>query len=111
MSAVLRYVEIASVRVSIQSQTMSQTASRRIGFFFFNIGHAYDHLFVLLFPTVVPGLEGEFDRPYGELPTLSFPGYSVCRRHAAGPMQSISWQAAFWLPGGSRPGEVALTEA
>jgi hypothetical protein len=90
---------------------MSSTASRRIGFFFLSIGHAYDHLFVLLFPTVVLGLEDEFDRPYCELPTLSFPGYSVCRRPAAGLMQSISWQAEFWLPSRSRPGEVALTEA
>ena len=54
---------------------MSLIASRGIGFFFLNFGHVYYHLFMMLFPTVVLGLEREFNRPYSELLPLSLPGF------------------------------------
>lgn len=44
-------------------------------FIFLNIGHAYDHLFMMLFPTVVLTLEVEFAQSYGELLALSIPGF------------------------------------
>ena len=42
---------------------------------FLNIGHAYDHLFMLLYATVVLALEDAFGMTYGELIALSFPGF------------------------------------
>lgn len=42
---------------------------------FLNVGHAYDHLFMLLYATVVLALEDVFDMNYGELIALSFPGF------------------------------------
>lgn len=42
---------------------------------FSSIGHTYSHLFMLLYPTVVLALEGEFDLSYGELLSLSLPGF------------------------------------
>jgi MFS family permease len=41
---------------------------------FANIGHTLTHLLMLLWPTVVLGLEGRFGLSYGELLWLSFPG-------------------------------------
>jgi len=38
-------------------------------------GHAYAHLFMLLYPTVVLALGPAFDRPYGELLALATPAY------------------------------------
>lgn len=42
---------------------------------FSNAGHAYIHMFMLLFPTVVLALEQEFRRPYGELLSLATAGF------------------------------------
>ncbi|NIR84651.1 MAG: MFS transporter [Gammaproteobacteria bacterium] len=36
-------------------------------FFFLNVGHALDHCFILIFPTVVLALENEWQLGYGEL--------------------------------------------
>ncbi|MBI4083891.1 MAG: MFS transporter, partial [Candidatus Lambdaproteobacteria bacterium] len=47
----------------------------RAHFLFLNVGHAYDHLFMLLFPTVVLSLEREFGRPYAELLPLATGGF------------------------------------
>jgi MFS family permease len=47
----------------------------RVRFLFLNLGHAYDHLFMLLFPTVVLALEVEWGRPYSELLPLSLGGF------------------------------------
>jgi MFS family permease len=44
---------------------------------FLNIGHAYDHLFMLLYTTVVLALEDVFQMTYGELIALSFPGFAA----------------------------------
>jgi MFS family permease len=49
--------------------------SDRVRFLFLNVGHAYDHLFMLLFPTVVLALETEWGRPYSELLPLSLGGF------------------------------------
>ena len=47
----------------------------RAVFVFLNIGHALDHLFMLLFPTVVLTLEEVWKRPYQELLPLSLGGF------------------------------------
>ncbi|MFQ5765050.1 MAG: MFS transporter [Rhodospirillales bacterium] len=50
---------------------------RSAGFLFLNLGHAYDHLFMLLFTTVVLALEHEpgFADSYGSLIALSVWGF------------------------------------
>ncbi len=52
-----------------------RVVSPRLSLVFASVGHAFSHLFMLLYATVVLALEGEFDRPYGELLTLSLPGF------------------------------------
>lgn len=47
----------------------------RLRFLFLNLGHAYDHLFMLLFPTVVLALEAQWHRPYAELLPLAVGGF------------------------------------
>jgi MFS family permease len=42
---------------------------------FINIGHAVDHMFMLIFPTAVLAMGAEFDRPFGELLALSLGGF------------------------------------
>jgi MFS family permease len=41
---------------------------------FINLGHVLVHLFMLIFPTAVLALERDWDRPYGELLSLSLGG-------------------------------------
>jgi MFS family permease len=79
---------------------MSPTVSNRVGFGFLNIGHAYDHLFMLLFPTVVLGLEDEFGRTYDELLPLSIAGFVA---FAAGTLPA-GWLGDRW----SRSGMIAV---
>jgi MFS family permease len=43
--------------------------------FYLNIGHTFDHLFMLIFPTVVLAIGLEWQRPYSELLPLSLPGF------------------------------------
>ena len=50
------------------------TASRRI--VCFNIGHAIDHMFVMIFPAAVLGMQADFVRRYRELIALSLCGSS-----------------------------------
>jgi MFS transporter, FSR family, fosmidomycin resistance protein len=52
---------------------MPASARRAVGFV--NLGHAFAHLFMLLYPTVVLALEAELDMGYAELLPLAFPGY------------------------------------
>ena len=47
----------------------------RTRFIFLNLGHSYDHLFMLLFPTVVLTLHGQFEGSYSELLLLATPGF------------------------------------
>jgi len=42
---------------------------------FLNIGHSLDHLFMLIFPTVVLAMSAEMQRPYAELLPLSLGGF------------------------------------
>jgi MFS family permease len=47
----------------------------RMGFLFLNIGHAYTHLFMLLYPTAVLTMGGDFPGSYGRLLELSVFGF------------------------------------
>ena len=42
---------------------------------FLNVGHTLDHLFMLIYPTVVLAMSAEMQRPYGELLPLSLGGF------------------------------------
>jgi MFS family permease len=42
---------------------------------FLNVGHTLDHLFMLVFPTVVLAMSAELQRPYAELLPLSLGGF------------------------------------
>jgi MFS family permease len=42
---------------------------------FLNVGHALDHLFLLIFPTVVLAMAPEFGRPYSEMLPLALGGF------------------------------------
>jgi MFS family permease len=48
--------------------------SRRV-ITFINIAHAIDHMFMLIFPTAVLGMTGDFGMSYGDLLTLSLGGF------------------------------------
>jgi len=48
---------------------------RRVAFLFLNVGHAYDHLFMLLYPTVVLTLGNVFPGSYGDLLNYAFYGF------------------------------------
>jgi MFS transporter, FSR family, fosmidomycin resistance protein len=47
----------------------------RTALLFANIAHFYSHVMMLIYPTVVIALEVAFERPYGELLSLSFVGF------------------------------------
>ncbi len=49
--------------------------NRTIGFL--NWGHLLDHYVLLIYPTVVLGLEAVYDRPYGDLLALSTAAFTV----------------------------------
>lgn len=42
---------------------------------YLNLGHTFDHLFMLIFPTVVLAISLEWQRSYGELLPLALPGF------------------------------------
>ena len=67
---------------------------------FINVGHGLDHLFLLLYPTVVLTLEGVFGRSYGELLSLAVPGFIA---FAAGTLPA-GWLGDRW----SRPAMLAV---
>jgi len=48
---------------------------KRVTQLFLNLGHAFDHLFMLIFPTVVLAMAPEFGRSYGEMLPLSLGGF------------------------------------
>jgi MFS family permease len=66
--------------------------SARTTVVFSNVGHAYTHLFMLLYPTVVLTLEREFQRSYGELLTLATAGFVLM---GAGALPA-GWLADRW---------------
>lgn len=47
----------------------------RTALLFANVAHFYSHVMMLVYPTVVIALEVAFERPYGELLSLSFVGF------------------------------------
>lgn len=47
----------------------------RTGELFLNIGHTLDHLFLLIYPTVVLAMSPEFGRPYSEMLPLALGGF------------------------------------
>jgi MFS family permease len=42
---------------------------------FLNVGHTLDHLFMLIYPTVILAMSAEMQRPYGELLPLALGGF------------------------------------
>ena len=52
------------------TQTLDDESRRRLTIGFNNFAHAVDHYVMLIFPTVVIGLEAVYGRPYGELLAL-----------------------------------------
>src|SRR3989337_3395745 len=45
------------------------------GELFLNLGHGLDHLFLLIYPTVVLAMAPEFGRPYSEMLPLALGGF------------------------------------
>src|ERR687898_882264 len=88
----------------------SETAATRRSIAFLNWAHAIDHYVMLIFPTVVIGLEAVYGRPYSELIALgsaSFIAFNgVCGNLGAALAAGItaalasafSWRAAFLVP-------------
>jgi MFS family permease len=56
-------------------RTVMTESSARLQFWFSNAGHYFTHMFMLLYPTVVLALEHQFPLSYGELLSLSLPGF------------------------------------
>src|SRR6266545_6340847 len=67
---------------------------------FLNFGHALDHLFMLIYPTVVLAMAPQFGLSYGEMLPLSVGGFIA---FGAGSLPS-GWLADHW----SRRGMMAL---
>src|SRR5687768_10269114 len=60
--------------------TPSDQAARKLSIDFINWAHAIDHYVILIFPTVVIGLEAIYGRPYAELialATASFVAFGI----------------------------------
>jgi len=58
------------------SSATAQTPARPArALWFSNLGHYYNHVIMLLYPTVVLALEGVFGLRYGDLLNLAFPGF------------------------------------
>ena len=55
----------------------SDDAKRRLSLTFLNFGHFLDHYVILIFPTVVIGLEAVYGRSYGELLILSTAAFTA----------------------------------
>src|SRR3546814_17554475 len=72
----------------------------RVRLLFLNIGHSFDHLFMLLYATAVIAMERYFDLSYGELLALATPGFMA---FGAGALPS-GWLGDRW----SRNGMIAL---
>ena len=61
--------------IAASPQGASEKLQDRIGFFFLNIGHLYDHMFMLIFATAAIALAGMEGMTYGELLKLATPGF------------------------------------
>ena len=56
-------------------KTRTQLEHSRVSQLFLNVGHAFDHLFMLIFPTVVLAMAPEFRLSYSEMLPLSLGGF------------------------------------
>lgn len=66
--------------ISTKLQPQDEATARRLSIGFLNWAHALDHFVMLIFPTVVIGLEAIYGRPYAELialGTASFIAFGV----------------------------------
>jgi MFS family permease len=72
----------------------------RLSVLFLNIGHAYDHFFMLIYPTAVLALGREWGLPYDELLRLATAGFVI---FAAATLPA-GWLGDRW----SRPGMMAI---
>ena len=61
---------------AVQPPILSETARRR-SIAFLNLAHFLDHYVILIFPTVVIGLEAVYGRSYGELLVLSTAAFTA----------------------------------
>ncbi len=63
------------------SSHLDQERRRRLSIGFNNFAHAVDHYVMLIFPTVVIGLEAVYGRPYSELLVIgTLSEFSRCRQ-------------------------------
>ena len=77
---------------AVPLNSIDADAGRRVSIAFLNWAHALDHFVMLIFPTVVIGLELVYARPYSELivlSTASFVAFGVCSLPAG-------WLADHW---------------
>jgi MFS family permease len=63
--------DAAALHEPIAATTLQSQAAKRRTIAFLNFAHAIDHFVLLIFPTVVIGLEVVFHRPYAEMIALS----------------------------------------
>ena len=64
-----------STEKPIPPEEQARHRRRTIGFL--NWGHLLDHYVLLIYPTVVLGLEAVYNRPYGDLLMLSTASFTV----------------------------------
>ena len=73
---------------------MTRRPGAQAALVFSSIAHTYAHLFMLLYPTAVIGIERALGLPFGELITLSLPGFIL---FGAGAMPA-GWLGDRWSP-------------
>lgn len=66
--------------------------SRNLAIRFLNLGHLLDHYVILIFPTVVIGLEAVYQTSYGQLLTLSWAAFAAIGLFAL----PFGWLADHW---------------
>src|SRR3954449_11042813 len=75
-----RYIELAGDRSTMSPPMTTQAREARLSIGFINWAHALDHYVMLIFPTVVIGLELIYARSYAELialGTASFVAFGI----------------------------------
>jgi MFS family permease len=68
------------------------TGDKRLSIRFLNLGHLLDHYVILIFPTVVIGLEAVYQTSYGQLLTLSWAAFAAIGIFAL----PFGWLADHW---------------
>ncbi len=96
------------------STTNTDDTARRRSIAFLNIAHGFDHFILLIYPTVVIGLEAVYGRPYSELIALSttafvaFGLFSLPAGWLADRWSRRNMMATFYIGGGLSMIAVAL---